>query len=568
MTVTFSTGDTATTRILFEPGSIVTIDAVPGAAGVSARLDVLDRGVRGQGVTFLSSDLQHLPDAADLSAFLDAIAPFVVADTLDAGGRAAGRTALAGNRGSSWTLTTVTFGDIDAGSPNARGVLPFYPDLAATEGVRVYSGAMPPDTGTSGAVIALAPRRPGPSPAGSIDASVTTAGMVSANDETGPPAIARMLAWQDLNLQGGGPLGARVGAFLSATATRASHEERGDGIPLTANVASLVGHLVTNPTDHDEVRVLAAGQKITRPFDGRLAFDDTTAREHDTFAQSSVTWDHAQADGAEQSISAGFTRSAVTPLLVSTAGGTMDRVFDGVIPPPASVDGLQRVNARVDYEPGEARRLGDIQFTAAFDRVSTTSQIVALPTVAELVDGIPARLWVPGAPTADSARHVTTAFAAINDALAASPHLTFDLGLRARLSSGRASGGADGVTWRSLEPRTSFRYAYPTVALFGSVARYSPELSPDLLAFGDPGEPSISVYGWNDAERRWRVRPRRNGSAHRACRQESRCGGHRSRPPRTAHQRVHAWTRRLADAEDATSTDGDCTKRAAAHRTD
>ncbi len=133
-------------------------------------------------------------------------------------------------------------------------------------------------------------------------------------------------------------------------------------------------------------------------------------------------------------------------------------------------------------------------------RTSQSSEVLALPAVAELVAGVPARVWLPDAPISNSDRRVTEASAAIQSSMPLANRFTLDLGLRAEISNGEASGAAAGISWGTLSPRVFFRWAPKAVTIFGGFSRYQPRLSPDLLAFGDPGEPVVNVHRWLDTD--------------------------------------------------------------------
>jgi hypothetical protein len=49
------------------------------------------------------------------------------------------------------------------------------------------------------------------------------------------------------------------------------------------------------------------------------------------------------------------------------------------------------------------------------------------------------------------------------------------------------------------------------LTIFGGFGRYQAELSRDVLAFGDPGEPFVQVYRWNDANTNGQFDPGENG---------------------------------------------------------
>jgi hypothetical protein len=103
-------------------------------------------------------------------------------------------------------------------------------------------------------------------------------------------------------------------------------------------------------------------------------------------------------------------------------------------------------------------------------------------------------------PATNSRRHVTSAVVALNDDIALSNHLTLTLGLRADFSRGSADGAARGISWQSVAPVALVRWAPRAFVMTAGFRRYMRQLSPDLLAFGDPGSPVVDVHRWDDLD--------------------------------------------------------------------
>ena len=489
----------AAIEVALAAGTIVWLEATVGQPPAVPRLIIVDRSQFSHGTSFSAKQLEGLPSSGSLWAFIDTAAPLVAADRIDNGGLGTATSPRMDMRGASWTTTSLSIGGLDAGTPTTSGAFALYPDLSAAAAVTVSSGLMPPDMAASGVAIALVPKRPGTRLRTALDVSFTTPGMVSTSSaDPGLTPIAAVNDWANVNVQVGGPVRKTTGVLVSVSASRASLTERGDEPPVEADATSVFTHVVSRPGDRDEVRVLGAIQWLAHAFDGRAQFADRSATETNTFGQGEVAWDHVSPDGSQRELSFGVQRGTFTPVPGSTVGGTVDRIYDGVIPPMASHAVRSRWDARLELNPGVSRRLGDLRVVMAAARTSQSSEVLALPAVAELVAGFPARVWIPEAPISNSDRRVTEASAAIQSSMPLANRFTLDLGLRAEISTGKAAGAAAGISWGTLSPRVFFRWAPKAVTIFGGFSRYQPRLSPDLLAFGDPGEPVVNVHRWLD----------------------------------------------------------------------
>jgi hypothetical protein len=500
--VRFPSGANAEIPVAVSASEMVSIEATPGPGTSGApTLQVVDRARLGQGVDFRRPQLRDLPDAGTLSALLDTTAPFVIADRFDNGGLAVASPPRVGGRGASWTYLSVFLGAMDAGAGPERGNA-LTSDVNALEGIALTSGLASPEVTAPGPAIILVPRRPGATRQGAVDLSLTSRGMTSVNDQPGAPSIARLNSWTNGGAQFGGPLRDRLGIFLSGSTSSIARDERGQPVSPDARLDTFNGHIVANPGDRSEVRGLVAFQNIDRELDGRAQFRDRNIGEHDTWWQSQLAWDRLSREGSRTQISIAYQHGTATPELGSAIGGAVDRVADGTVPGPAADRTSDRIQAGVVFGPHELKgRFGghDVRLGLTFARTAWTAQVLAAPPVAELIDGLPARVWIPSIPDVESRRHATDVAGYIADRLSLGRRLSVDLGLRAGFSSGSAAGAAENVSWPAILPRVSFRWAPSALTIFGGFGRYQPELSPDVLAFGDPGEPIAQVYRWTDA---------------------------------------------------------------------
>ncbi len=141
-----------------------------------------------------------------------------------------------------------------------------------------------------------------------------------------------------------------------------------------------------------------------------------------------------------------------------------------------------------------------------------SSQLLATPPVAELVDGLPAQVWEFSAPAGDDRRGLHDVAAYASDRLTLS-HLTIDAGLRLEFSGGGADGATTGIGWHTLAPRVALRSAVTrTLTVSGGYARYHPMLTFDFAAFGDPSAPMAQVYRWTDPNGDGQFQPSEQGA--------------------------------------------------------
>ena len=480
-----------------------------------SRLQLVTVSRVGHGLTFVERTLREVPASQNLWGLLDAAEPYLIVDRMDSGGLMTAASGLIGSRGASWTTMTLSFGDVVVTGPNEVGRVGLVPDLAAVEAVAVTTGMAPIDLGAPGAAITLVPRRPGSEPGGEVDGATTNGRMAGRNDRTGAPSIDRLTSWSDVGAQFGGPIAKRVGLFVTADATRSRQQTRAEAFRLPGDVTSVFANVVAYPDSRDEVRASASLQGVSTAYDGRDQLANRDVSESDSFALAQAAWEHV-GDRGRRLLSLGFNRSALRPdVTAATVGGTVDRVFDGVMPdPPSDVRSLQ-TTATFEFDPRDVRRGGvdhAARFGVTLQHSSQSSSFLDLPTVAEPVAGIPARLWVTQAPAAPvSGRHVTEVTAYASDLMQIASRLTVEAGLRADLTTGSAAGASGAVSWKTLAPRVSLRWAPDLVTLYAAYARYYAPLSLDWLAFGDPGSPTSRVFRWTDANGDGRFEPGEQG---------------------------------------------------------
>lgn len=483
------------------PREFVTLRATMGGGATGANIEVVDRSRNGEGADFDERWLRDLPEGDHAWSLVETAVPFVVVDRMDNGGTATGRSPVMGSRGASWATAAVTFGGMRVLEPNRVGLIPFGPDAGAADAVSVTSGLMPVEADTPGAIVALTPKRPGAQRHLSLRSSFTAPRMVAVNPYLDAPAIARLTSWREFGLQASGPLSDRTGLLVSAVSARAEHSERALPRLWNSQSDSLFAHLVATPSDRQQLRVIAAGQRVSAPFEERRQFRDRQVTEAGRFLQAHVTWERQSVGGSRTTVAAGAQRGAFTPEIASTDGGTVDRVTDGVVPRPAASSVTSQLEARATFAPRMMTwRATTHEWRVGVDlrRTAGTLEVLASPVVGEQVGGFAARVWRPTVPSAASERAVTHGSAYLANRMTLGANVTADVGARIDLVSGSADGAAMGIHWRTVSPRLSLRWAYGPIVIYGGLGLYTDPLSLSLLSHGDPGETTTDVYRWHD----------------------------------------------------------------------
>jgi hypothetical protein len=257
-------------------------------------------------------------------------------------------------------------------------------------------------------------------------------------------------------------------------------------------------------------------QRASTPFDGRAAFANRDVTEADTNVVAQAAWEHLGAMG-RRAVSLGINRSTLVPGVTSDlAGGTVDRVLDGLVPTAPTNTTSSRQTATFEFDPrdlitggvGHATRLG-----VTVRHSSESSSVLALPVVAETVDGLPARVWMNQPPAASASnRHATEATVFVSDLMQLAPRLTLDVGLRANLTTASANGAANGLSWKTIAPRAGLRWAPNLLTVYAAYSRYYSPLSLDWLAWGDPGAATAQAFRWTDANHDGRFEPGEQGA--------------------------------------------------------
>ena len=501
----------------FHPAD-ATLDVRPGAnLRVIARLAPLSdaAGTRvvvesGPGmahrILFDARALELLPGSRTVWSLLDIAHPFLIVERIDNGGLWSAAPALVAGYGSASSQTTIRLDGLDVTDPQVPGTPLFYPDLNVLQSVTVDSLLRPADSAGPGPVISLVPRRAGDRWTGSADAYITPRGLQSSGGAGDAPPIMRFDSWTDGSVTIGGPVSPRFGLLGSGRVTRARRLERDDPLVLANDVSTVYAHVFGAPATGHDLRLVTGGYVSTQPYTGRARFDDRDLDERGRAVVLSTGWDHVRGGGL-WSLGGGY-QSSVTDPSVSTgaAGGMVERLMDG--PPLALTSSAYASRHRWDlhtaYSPRVRRWLGrdqTVRVGAHLGGASALSRAAAEPVFAELVNGLPARVWDVRFAGPESRRATVSASGFVQTQTSLAEHVTLNAGLRFDHDRGSARGATSTIRWTNLSPRLSAVWrpaGDDRLSLTAGYARYHHLLSLGYLSAGDPAGPTGLVYRWDD----------------------------------------------------------------------
>lgn len=470
-----------------------------------------------QVTTGISADvLRDLPTSESIFSILETVEPSLVSDRMSGSGAYTGQAARISGFFSSWSQTLYRVGEVSLSDPTGSGAPLLLPDPEFWGDLQITTGMMPASINAEGVAISLEPHAPaarwtttlGAAAGFPAKSSGDCGGSPGASSACATPLI-RTDGWDRAVATASGPIltGAhgetRLAGFFGGSWTRGEAIYRADTSSVASTAGSGFAHLVFMPGENDVVHTIGWVQKTTVPFDQRVPFAALGATTDVNAGHLQTSWEHGIAGGLRINLIGAFTeRSRVLPPVAG--GAVFERLTDGPVSQVAydAPDRVRQWTAGVHIpavSSGSQAIEAGLDITGARDR-STPSLI---GPVGELVDGTPARVWAFNAPAASqSNRHDVAVNAYAADTLSLAPNLTLRAGLRFDRVSGSADGAASGVTWQSWLPRaaiewTPFDFWKPTV--FAGIARSAYRLPLDLLAIGDPGAPTASVYQWTPA---------------------------------------------------------------------
>ena len=499
--VTVPGGGRAETRLQVQPNELVTLTATIAAGAGASRLEVTDRHRVAEDVVIDDRFLRDLPSTSHASSLIETVAPFVIVDQMDNGGLTASHTTFMGSRGASFTSTAMTVGRRPLADVGRVGLIAGTPDLGAIDAVVVTHGMAPVDVAAPGTHVTFVPRLPGAAWRGSARTSFTTSDMVATNALSDAPSIARLDYWREAGAVIGGPVRSNVGGLLAISATRTRQRHRDEPQLLRGATTAFVGRAVVRPSPIDQLRMSAGGARLSRPFGDRAQLADDDVQERVNEWHAGAEWERAGLSGMFVAMSADVQQHTFRPAIRSAEGGVVDRVLDGVVPEPPALHRSTQWAVQADARPralAAGRMQHSLRIGAALKRAAIDATVLALPVVAQTVGGLPARVWTPVVAAPDAARTLTQTAVFLDDRIDLSPTLTVVAGTRFEIASGSARGAERGVAWRTISPRAAFRWRLGALVAFGGAGRYTSDLHPFLLAYGDPGAPWSHVHRWTD----------------------------------------------------------------------
>jgi hypothetical protein len=451
--------------------------------------------------------LETFPGEDVLWSIVETAAAPLIVDQISDGGLRVGEAALVGGPASSWRETSIALGPLDVTDPARPGTPLIRTNHAPTEGLIVWTSMLPVSEAGPGPVLTLVPKAAATVWHSGAMIGAFPSGLQSENAQPGVPSIARLAMHRDLSAELGGPLGPRTGLFVSSQLASAERFERDEAAPLHTSVGSVSANVVTTGSQ-GRLQIAGTFDRAGSPYAGRARFTNRDVRETDTFTTMQATVDRWTTGGTVWSASAGFAQGLFDPAvdqLGSSSVATVERLSDGSIPTLFDLfpGTHRRFSAQVDVEPGAAILGPRHSFTAGAraGRNTAVTRAVPSPAVAELVGGIPARVWDYGY-IGPEARWTSTELAGyIADAITLPARLRVDAGVRIDMSRGAARDAANAISWVSAAPRVSLRWQADTkgwFALLGGYSRYSHPLPLDYFAYGDPAAAAGRVYRWND----------------------------------------------------------------------
>ena len=436
------------------------------------------------GSTLTADVVRDLPTSNSPFAVLETIQPEAIGNRFASGALSGATAPQFGAFLNSWSQTQFRIGDIAITDPRAGGTPLLLPVLPVWERITTVTGAMAVDENAPALSMTLEPQRPGTKWFRAVEGSLSGPPLVS--EATGlVPVVDRLRGWRDGDVLMSGPVTDRLGLVAAGSWRGLSHVAAPNASATDDRDASGFGHLVFAASPSDEVRALGWGQRAT------------TAAFTDTAVHVQSTWERRNVMRLAWRVFGGYTERR------RTAPTTSTRVVDSLASDP--------VSDLIDEGAGAARRwvFGARVAPAATRPLPTVgidlegARIRVAPTgiqqIAELVNGMPARMWTLRRGDGADLRHLTTL------AVHGNQHLTFrrlafDAGVRLDAVTGAAGAAARGIQWTTWLPRTMLRWQIVDtagLALVASYRRTAYQLPLNVLAIGDAAAPVADVSVWN-----------------------------------------------------------------------
>jgi hypothetical protein len=446
-----------------------------------------------------------LPNGDSVFSLLETSQAEMISDRISGGGLGFGTAARFSTFGSSSTETRFRVGDIDITDPWTGGIPLVLPELFWWQRVSVATGLLPADINTSGSAVTLEPLRPTADWKSVVEGSTSFGDSLTATPSaSAAPPVARLTAWNRGSLVTRGSISrGRAGLVLAGAWTGASERDRGAPLSRDSDVGSAFAHLIVAATQKDEVRTIAWVQRALFPAPNSAVYANPQARLTDVSTHAQSTWAHNQQAGAGWRLFGGYTRRQRTPQSTLLAAATTERLEAGPVPQQigdttAHADQRLSAGARVARADGAAGGQ-KLQAGVDIDAAQSKSAPGFNGVIAELVGGLPGRLWQYAVPAQTSRRHSTTIAAFASARLSKGGRAALDVSLRYESLVAAADGAVQGVNWSTWLPRAAFRWSVDArhrVGFFGGFARSAFQLPLANLAWGDPASPRADIFRW------------------------------------------------------------------------
>jgi hypothetical protein len=463
--------------------------------------------------TLSRSAFDDLPSSGTVGGLLETMIPEIISDRIEGGGLSVGSPSRLGARGSSWTQNAFQLGGLDFTDAGRFGGSLLFLDPAMLDGVEIATGMMPVEQSAPGVSVRMIPRRPSDKWGGRVE-FFSTLSHPSAPTDPVPP-ISTLHTWNRVTATASGPiLGKRAKAMFGVAANNATRFDRADPTLLHSRDVSGITHIVFTPSPADEVSVVGAAQSARVPLDSRLWIGQSDATQRVSDLLMEVGWTR-RTRLVSLTAAGGFWDFAAKPEMASSSLAYIDSIQDRQI--LDAVSGSQShqrwstILRAAGLPDNENRWLRGARAGVELGHASASDGALLVPTVAESVEGLPARLWrLQGTTTAHSG---TTFTAYAGEMVPLLSRLTMDAGLRAEVMTATPETGPP-IQWNDLFPRLSLRWNVDSnqrVTGILGLGRYGHRLPLELLNYGDPSAASADVFRWTDRNGDQRFQPAEQG---------------------------------------------------------
>lgn len=476
------------------------------AARANAQTAHNGSGTQPTAITLPRSALDDLPSSGTIGGLLETAIPQITSDRIEGGGLSVGSESRLGAGGSSWAQTAFYLSDLDFTDPGLFGSSMLFLDPAMLESVETTTSLWSIERSAPGLSVRLTPRRPSAIWEGRAEV-FSTFSATPAPSSTIPP-LATLHTWNRFAASASGPLVRnRVNGRFGVAASNATRFERLDPTLLHSRDASGFANILYTPTSIDDVSVMAAGRSARIPFDGRLWIGQPAAQQRVSNLLFESRWLH-RANRVSLSVAGGVWGFTATPDVGTPSLAYIDSIRD--MPIIDAVSGSQsrhRWSAAV-RATGTASNTNQwlrhgragIEFAGG----TAIGGSLLAPTVAETVEGFPARLWRLASARTEHGATTVSLYAA--ESLPVSSRITVDGGVRWEGVSAAADTGPS-IGWSDWFPSLSVRWRVMSndrlTGMLG-LGRYGSRAPLEMLNYGDAAAPGGDVFRWNDANRNQR----------------------------------------------------------------